>query len=134
DGALSYDVQVSLDHGFSTILREAIGVESTTWVVEDELPAGSALHWRARATRDDGSSPWSKSSTFVTDPAAVWAEDAAPTPDAFSLTSVFPNPSSGDAQVLFALPDPVSVSIQVFDVLGRRLGVLVDGTLPAGRH
>ena len=111
-----------------------MGIPGPPWMVKGQLPTNSTMHWRVRAVVDDGRSPWSSAYTFTTDPTAVFVEGSAVMPDAFGLTSIYPNPSSGDAQVLFALPEPTPVSIQVFDVLGRRVGVVVEGSMPAGMH
>ena len=43
-----------------------------------------------------------------------------------------PNPSRGAIAVPFALPEPARVTVDVVDVLGRRVAVLVDGERPAG--
>jgi hypothetical protein len=60
------------------------------------------------------------------------APDAAPT--AFALGAPTPNPTAGYASVSFDVPSAASVSIDVFDLLGRRVLTLVDGRFPAGRH
>ncbi len=43
-----------------------------------------------------------------------------------------PNPSRGAVTVPFALPAAARVTVEVVDVLGRRVAVLVDGDRPAG--
>ena len=48
--------------------------------------------------------------------------------------SVYPNPSSGAATVILATTEPGAVTVAVYDVLGRRVGVLHEGPLPAGTH
>jgi enterochelin esterase-like enzyme len=47
---------------------------------------------------------------------------------------VYPNPASGAATVRFRLEAPADVSLDVFDVLGRRVGAAFAGHLPAGEH
>ncbi|HYE59480.1 MAG TPA: T9SS type A sorting domain-containing protein, partial [Rhodothermales bacterium] len=59
-------------------------------------------------------------------------EDALP--EGFGLDGVFPNPSRGPATVRFRLPESSSVRVEVFDVLGRRVSVLVEGSRAAGVH
>lgn len=44
----------------------------------------------------------------------------------------WPNPSSGPTSFRFALPTAAAVSLEVFDVRGRRVRTVVDGRLPAG--
>ncbi|WP_420455537.1 reprolysin-like metallopeptidase [Rubrivirga sp.] len=50
------------------------------------------------------------------------------------LSAVAPNPSSGGARVSFAVPEAGAVRVAVYDVRGREVAVLVDGTMAAGRH
>ena len=49
-----------------------------------------------------------------------------------SLSRVRPNPSTGVASVLLTLPAEAGVEAAVYDVLGRRLALVVDARLPAG--
>lgn len=61
----------------------------------------------------------------------------APPPDApvpAPELRVSPNPSRGAARVGVTLPEAADVSVDVFDVLGRRVSLLVPGRLPAGVH
>lgn len=48
------------------------------------------------------------------------------TPRGFSVSEVFPNPSSGEAQVFLRSTTPVLVSMKVFDVLGRVVNKFED--------
>ena len=60
-------------------------------------------------------------------------EDAAPL--AFGLDPNYPNPFSARTTLAFSLERPAAVKLQVFDVLGRVVATLEEGTrFPAGRH
>ena len=62
-------------------------------------------------------------------PASVAAADAA-----FGL-AVYPNPARGPAAVVrFGLPAEGDVRVEAFDVLGRRVAVLAEGSFGAGWH
>ncbi|MFZ1728953.1 MAG: T9SS type A sorting domain-containing protein [Bacteroidota bacterium] len=50
------------------------------------------------------------------------------------LLSVAPNPSSDNFHVSFTLPDRGSMRLEIMDVLGRRVMVLLDGQGEAGAH
>ncbi len=56
------------------------------------------------------------------------------TPEEFGLEKASPNPASGPTTVAYALPESAAVTIAVYDVLGRRVATLADGSTEAGRH
>lgn len=45
-----------------------------------------------------------------------------------------PNPFSGGTTLAFSVAGPAQVSLEIFDLAGRRVRRLVAATLPAGRH
>jgi len=55
-------------------------------------------------------------------------------PDEVLLRAPFPNPVRDRATVSYALPEPASVQLAVYDVLGRRVAVLDEGRREAGVH
>ena len=52
----------------------------------------------------------------------------------FRLLAVYPNPTRERATVMFTLPGPSELAIQVFDVTGRRVRDVFSGTLPGGHQ
>ena len=50
------------------------------------------------------------------------------------LKGNYPNPFSPRTTIRFDLPEAMTVRLAVYDVQGRRVQVLADGPLPAGRH
>ncbi|MEM6783367.1 MAG: SdrD B-like domain-containing protein [Bacteroidota bacterium] len=57
-----------------------------------------------------------------------------PLPEVFALVEPYPNPMSGLASVRFELPEEAEVTVTLYDVLGRTVAVLAQGTFEAGRH
>lgn len=55
-------------------------------------------------------------------------------PAVLAFAAPRPNPVAGATTFAFDLPSPGRVSLDLFDLNGRRLVQLVDGDLPAGRH
>jgi hypothetical protein len=53
---------------------------------------------------------------------------------ALSFAGVSPNPVSGVSLVRFGLPEDAHVTLEVFDLVGRRVRSLADGVFPAGTH
>jgi len=61
-------------------------------------------------------------------------QDEATLPTRFSLEQNFPNPFSASTVIRLLLPEPADVHLEVFDALGRSVGVLLDDDLAAGTH
>lgn len=51
-----------------------------------------------------------------------------------ALTSISPNPFNPDTEIQFTLGEPAQVSIAIYDVSGRRIVSLIDGTVEQGAH
>lgn len=61
-------------------------------------------------------------------------DDETPASDGLTVNS-YPNPSPGDATIVFDLPAPQRISLDVYNLLGRRVDTLLDETsLAAGVH
>ena len=52
----------------------------------------------------------------------------------YELSEAFPNPFNSVTKILFSLPDPTKVSLQVFDVSGRLIETLVNDLQLEGQH
>ncbi|MFU8845020.1 MAG: S8 family serine peptidase, partial [Bacteroidales bacterium] len=55
-------------------------------------------------------------------------------PDEFALKNNYPNPFNPSTTIRYDLPERADVRLEVFDMLGRRVAVLVSGQVQAGRH
>jgi photosystem II stability/assembly factor-like uncharacterized protein len=69
-----------------------------------------------------------------TRPIATDTKDEPALPERFHLGANYPNPFNPQTTITYALPRGTEVHLAVYDVLGREVAVLVDGTRPAGRH
>src|SRR5690606_37865046 len=67
------------------------------------------------------------------DPKPVPSEPG-PVPEESLRLEVVPNPSRGAATVALTVPEPGEVRVALYDVLGRRVAVLYEGPLAAGRY
>jgi subtilisin family serine protease len=61
-------------------------------------------------------------------------DDLAPIPVSLMLGQNYPNPFNLETVIGFALPSRSDVSLEIFDLLGRRIRVLYQGQLDAGEH
>lgn len=55
-------------------------------------------------------------------------------PGGFELFPVSPNPARGGAEIRFAVPEELHVSLNVFDISGRLVSIPIDAVLPEGEH
>jgi hypothetical protein len=65
---------------------------------------------------------------------AVHGKGAAALPKECVLLQNYPNPFNPTTNIFFDLPKKTGVRISVYDVSGREVARLVDGTKPAGRY
>ncbi|MEX0609182.1 MAG: invasin domain 3-containing protein [Balneolaceae bacterium] len=61
-------------------------------------------------------------------------DDAEGLPDTFQLSNNYPNPFNAQTTFEFATPLEGPVSINIFDILGRKAATLVNDRYPAGYH
>ncbi len=55
-------------------------------------------------------------------------------PSSVELLSAYPNPFNATTSISFTLIQPSQVTLDIYDILGRRAESLVDEFLPAGNH
>ena len=55
-------------------------------------------------------------------------------PSEYALSPNAPNPFSSSTEIRFALPEAAAVRLAVYDVTGREVAVLAEGSFPAGEH
>jgi len=72
--------------------------------------------------------------TVVSETSVETRDDERGTMDDFALEQNYPNPFNPSTAIRFSLRTSHIARLSVFDVLGREIAVLVDGTLPAGTH
>lgn len=61
-------------------------------------------------------------------------DDLAATPDNIRLLNNYPNPFNASTTINFQLPEPSHVIIEVFDIMGRSVAVLLNSEQAAGNH
>lgn len=61
-------------------------------------------------------------------------EDRLSVPDNFVLDKNYPNPFNSSTSIRFGLPEESEVKIVIYDIVGRRVDVLVDEVRAAGYH
>ncbi len=88
--------------------------------------------WRVSARNDSGWSPFSDAQLFVV--TITSGKENEVIPKELNLFQNFPNPFNPTTVIRYALPQSSRVWLDVFDVLGRTVGLLIDGVQQAGEH
>jgi hypothetical protein len=55
-------------------------------------------------------------------------------PIEFSLSQNYPNPFNAQTTIQYSLPEKSMVTIDIYDILGRKIETLAEGIEPAGNH
>lgn len=125
DAVLELPVE-DLEAGTTYHLTDLLAGESR--VVTTAEMAALAVELPAFSTR-----LWILSDTPVDMPTAT--EGPAPTlPGTLVLEPSYPNPFRSTTALPFETPLPGWVRLSVYDMLGRQVATLLEGSLPAGRH
>ncbi len=92
------------------------------WSPPMDLEDSSTYLWRSRVHAVDTLGEWSAMRSFTYQIV----------PDKFRLDQNFPNPFNAGTTISFALPQESDVSLEVIDLLGRRIKTLWRGLTEAG--
>ncbi|MDX1421331.1 MAG: T9SS type A sorting domain-containing protein, partial [Rubricoccaceae bacterium] len=131
---------LSPSSGWSRVVRQSVPASAPpgTYVYTvraGDLSAGEVLAEASFEIVKEAGSP------LGADDGAGWTAEgwddgaaAGDAPGSVVSLSVSPNPSRGAAAVSLTLSEAADAEVAVYDVLGRRVVVLHEGTLAAGRH
>ncbi|MCX6600387.1 MAG: S8 family serine peptidase [bacterium] len=124
--------------GTSMASPNAAGVAALVWSVFPQLANGELRSLLQATAQNPGVDPTALGSGRVDAFAAIASHaperPAAARPDAVTLHGNYPNPFNSATTIAFDLAAASPVKLQVCDVLGRAVAVLVNNTLNAGAH
>ena len=55
-------------------------------------------------------------------------------PVSFELLQNYPNPFNPETNISFSLPEQTDVTLEIFNILGKKVRILIDEPFAAGRH
>lgn len=102
-----------------------------------EQASGEALSAGRWPVRLDQSRPAAAAPRFelhIIEGVPSSAEETPSLPEAITLKQNYPNPFNPATQIEYGLPEAGPVRLEVFNMLGQRVAVLVDTPRPAGYH
>ncbi len=130
-GATAYELQISLTETFQTV-EQVRDLTQATYT--KTLEQSQTYYWRVRGYNANLVSDWSEVFSFSTGVRTSVDEDGV-LPSEFILEQNYPNPFNPTTQIRFGLPVASSVSIEVYNVVGHRIAILMQNrTMHAGRH
>jgi hypothetical protein len=124
------DIGTGTTPAFSTTYGEVAALLTASGV---ELDGSITLYHRAIATDGSFVRVGDAGSVTLTRGAITSADDHTGLPERFALLGNYPNPFNPSTTVRFDLPAPAEVSIEVHDVLGRRVLTIPAQRMEAGR-
>lgn len=112
------------------------GGGSRTWTLS--VSVSDAINQNANAsmvvTEYFGSLLDPKIASYPSEQKGIQASFAYEIPETFMLLANYPNPFNPETIIAFAIPEPAQIKIVLYDILGREVANLFDGTKPAGYH
>lgn len=130
--AEGYTFQLSQNNGFDPMVIDSTAITETTLGLDTALETSSDYFWRVRAENSSGSSDWSDTFTFSTELATSIEDPELPVE--YSLAQNFPNPFNPSTTIEFGIPEPSEVLLEVYNVAGKTIAVLVNEPRNAGSY
>lgn len=121
DRAENYFIQISKKEDFSEVEFEST-ISDPAFSQSAPLEFATIYYWRVRARNIGGQSDWSTTKQFVTEVRET------------KINPNYPNPFNSVTTLRYQLSGQENVLIDVFDVTGRRVAVLVNEEQSAGVH
>jgi hypothetical protein len=99
-------------------------------------PTSSSLYTAATGGYPIGDLNWfpDRYAAWVNDPVSGVGETPEGIPLKYSLEQNFPNPFNPSTRITLSLPQESHVTVEVFDIVGRKVATLVNEQMGAGRH
>ena len=122
------------DSVYETPLYSGRGANPTTNGDDNIFGSDEPLHQIMDCVPNEETGGYDGTFTIGVDAPTSDLEDTSLTSNAPKILSNRPNPFSRETEISYYLPESASVRLTVYDVMGRRVAALEDGTRSAGTH
>ena len=136
---LSTHYQLLVFEGSNPIIIDTL-VTDTTFTNQEPFKSNTTYNWRVKGINQSDSlfgnpkmSDWSSIFSFTTGE-LLTSTESTNTPSQYSLNQNYPNPFNPTTTISFSLPQSGRVQLDVYDISGRFITRLVDGTKGVGTH
>jgi hypothetical protein len=119
-GAESYEYRINSG--------EPVNIGTSNPFTIEELSPGTTYNLQMRSVNSDGSSDWSETITFTT------SSESDEIPAEIILEQNYPNPFNLGTTIRYGIPENEPVLLEVFNLLGKKIEILVNEQRTAGFH
>lgn len=126
----TYNFYLTTDpEGFGNPYEDELTDTTFTWTT---LPVDTTYFWTVSAVDSYGLETWANEAwTFTVSETSV-GDNPAELPSAWAIQKVYPNPFNAATTIEIAVPIASKLTLEVYDILGRRVALLESGLVSAG--
>ena len=134
-GIIKEDVILELYKGdnLHALIDTAAQTGAFRWEFPINLPVGGDYRIKVKSATRPQIMDFSDAVFAVVD-TATFVSDKQETLVDFQLAQNHPNPFNASTQIRYRLPNEAQMTLEVYDLNGRRIAVLAHGVQPAGEH
>ncbi|MBM2816829.1 MAG: hypothetical protein HW421_3591 [Ignavibacteria bacterium] len=127
-GAEFYHFRIGKDIAFVDLVKNVDSVKDTEMDVAN-LDSNTKYYWQVAAFNKESVSEWSVFGAFTTFAPSYVPEEILMT---IGSISAVPNPFENEVELRFTLPIPMIVKAGIYDIFGREVSVLCNGSYDSG--
>ena len=131
--AAYYEIQISTDSTFSTIISDSAEISDTLYTPL-KLLSNTKYYWRVRGINNYGASLYSGNGYFISPNFTSVNNSNSNIPKTYSLSQNYPNPFNPSTIIRYQLPVSNKVVLKIYYLLGREVKMLVDKEQNAGKY
>ncbi len=128
----SYTLEASANENFDSLFVSINDLTDTNYIYSNQLIPG-IFYWRVNAKNLAGIGDWSNIYSFT-----ITLTDVDRLgniiPQEYVLHQNYPNPFNPSTMVKYGLPEQSNIKIEIFNMLGQSVGVLVNAEKSAGLY